>query len=120
MATPVSGSAPYATSGTPRWPIRTPDWYAGAANTRLNPPPPSAQAVSPRYVPSAATDSRVPPTANTFGEDAGPSAPAPESPAAATNVTGLWPSGVVKYPFSAALAAVSLPPQLMETTDTPA
>src|SRR5208282_810838 len=51
-----------------------------------------------RLFPAASTQSVVPPTPTTFGDETGQSAPyfAPLSPLAATKVTPLCPAGVVK------------------------
>src|SRR5271157_5027309 len=87
----------------------------------LNPPPLPDHAVSSSVLPAASTQSVVPPTPTTFGDEAGQSAPCfdPLSPLAVTKVTPLCPAGVVKN-WSKVVSPRNSPlPQLIDTTETP-
>ena len=93
------GSATIATSGVEPAALELNcPLVAGLASSTLNPPPLLDHAVSSRVLPAASTQSVVPPTPTTFGDDAGQSAPYfdPLSPLAVTKVTPLCPGGVVK------------------------
>ena len=79
------------------------------------------QTVSETELPRSSSFSVVPPTASTWGDAAGYSAPpfAPLSPLDATNVIPSCPAGVVKWTSYAVSVGVSLNPQLIEIATTP-
>src|ERR1041384_4254463 len=89
-ATPVLGSAIAETSATVRRAQPVSVCHDGLAYTVLQPLPAPLHAVSvqPRLL--AAVRSDVPPTAMTWGDDAGNSTPKPESPELAVTATPAW------------------------------
>src|SRR5438445_8022515 len=140
---PVAGSASPQTSGTPRpgpppgladGGSPAPACQPGGANTALMPPPvapppgPSFHTVSSGR-PAAATDSRVPPQASTWGDEAGKStwarpsptpSPDPASPEAQQTVTPTAPASAKTASKARSACTVQLPsapPQLIEITD---
>jgi len=90
-------------------------WALLIVYTELQPPPLPDQADSEANVPSLLVKVVVPPTATTFGEDAGYPAGCPSSPVAAKKETPLERPVVNMFSENEDTLLPSEPPQLMDT-----